>query len=155
VDYRDKKCGKISCNNDSKCIHIKSDTYVCIKVTVHGGWSGWNSWGGCSVTCGSGTRTRIRSCDNPSPRFGGQPCSGESSESSLCNTHNCPVHGMWSGWSIWGSCSITCGGGQMSRSRNCDNPPPMYGGQACSGQSSKTSSCNSLNCPSMFYLFIS
>ncbi|XP_061176515.1 ficolin-3-like [Saccostrea echinata] len=85
VDYKEKKCGKTSCNLYSKCVRTKSDKYACMEVAVHGGWSEWNSWGDCSDTGGLGNRTRKRRCDNPTPRFGGKACSGQSSDSSPCN----------------------------------------------------------------------
>ncbi|KAI3361942.1 hypothetical protein L3Q82_012291, partial [Scortum barcoo] len=39
------------------------------------------------------------------------------------------IHGSWSCWSSWGSCS----GGQRSRTRSCNNPAPRGGGQHCIG----------------------
>ncbi|MDP2692980.1 MAG: hypothetical protein Q8O88_05065 [bacterium] len=56
---------------------------------VNGGWSSWSSWGSCSLTCGGGTQTRIRTCTNPTPTNGGTTCSGSASESQSCNTQAC------------------------------------------------------------------
>ncbi|KAM9322903.1 complement component C7-like [Pholidichthys leucotaenia] len=39
------------------------------------------------------------------------------------------VHGSWSCWSSWGSCS----GGEKSRRRSCNNPTPSQGGRHCIG----------------------
>lgn len=36
--------------------------YPQIAHTITGDWSSWNSWSSCSVTCGSGFRTRSRIC---------------------------------------------------------------------------------------------
>ncbi|KAJ8321737.1 hypothetical protein KUTeg_000208 [Tegillarca granosa] len=60
------------------------------EVVVNGGWSSWGGYGSCSRSCGSGTKTRYRSCNNPSPSGGGSSCSGSSSSSASCNTHSCP-----------------------------------------------------------------
>jgi len=57
----------------------------CENETVHGGWT---SWGSCSHTCGD-YGVRYRSCTNPAPTYGGNYCSGSSSEA--CNRTNCPV----------------------------------------------------------------
>ena len=46
-------------------------------------WSSWSPWDDCSVTCNSGTRTRIRTCD------GGNTCPGKATESNICKTVNC------------------------------------------------------------------
>ena len=46
------------------------------------------------------------------------------------------------GWSQWTTCSAACDGG--TQQRVCNNPPPAYGGAACSG--SDTRSCNSQPC---------
>jgi len=58
---------------------------------VNGNWGAWSSFGACSLTCGSGTQTRTRLCNNPAPSNGGVACSGAASESQACNTQACPT----------------------------------------------------------------
>ena len=60
------------------------------------------------------------------------------------------VHGDYSSWGQWESCTVTCGGGMRYRYRTCTNPPPQYGGNDCSsiGPSSESESCNNNYCPS-------
>lgn len=57
---------------------------------VNGGWSNWGAWSDCSLTCGSGSQTRMRSCTNPPPANGGADCKGSNSQSQSCNTNGCP-----------------------------------------------------------------
>ena len=57
------------------------------------------------------------------------------------------VDGNWSTWLAWGACSVTCGPGVKSRSRNCDNPAPQFGGNNCGGTTSDTGACTSGACP--------
>ncbi|XP_067107258.1 complement component 7b isoform X2 [Osmerus mordax] len=47
------------------------------------------------------------------------------------------IHGRWSCWSSWGSCS----GVQRSRSRTCTNPAPRGGGLHCVGSASDFKPC--------------
>lgn len=58
-------------------------------LLVDGGWSSWGTWNGCSVTCGGGSQTRTRTCNNPPPSGGGENCRGSSSELQSCNTQGC------------------------------------------------------------------
>lgn len=58
-----------------------------------------------------------------------------------------PVDGKWGVWGKWTTCSKTCGGGYMSRSRTCNNPAPQNGGRPCQGPSSERNSCNDQKCP--------
>ena len=116
-------------------------------ITVNGGWSVWSNWDSCSKTCGEGTQTRTRVCNNPSPAHGGAQCSGDDTDSQSCNTQPCPRDGGWSGWSNWGSCSKTCGGGTQTRTRVCNNPSPAHGGAQCSGDDTDSQSCNTQPCP--------
>ncbi len=54
--------------------------------------------------------------------------------------NNCPING---GWTDFGLCSKTCGGG--TQSRTCTNPAPANGGVNCVGDT--TQSCNTQACP--------
>jgi hypothetical protein len=44
---------------------------------VNGHWGAWQDWNSCSVTCGSGSRSRYQECNNPEPAHGGSDCQGE------------------------------------------------------------------------------
>lgn len=67
---------------------------------------------------------------------------------SLCNLNNRVLMcvflltdsvGPWLPWSQWSMCSVSCGGGQQSRSRLCSSPP-------CSGLSRQSKTCNTQVC---------
>ena len=71
------------------------------------------------------------------------------------------VDGAWGPWGHWTDCSLSCAGGQQSRSRFCDSPFPGGGGSFCTSNTSfwlsmtpnntmkevDTQSCNNNNCP--------
>ena len=57
---------------------------------VDGNWGSWSSYGKCSATCGTGTQSRVRSCNNPSPSNGGRQCSGSATETQRCLIKECP-----------------------------------------------------------------
>ena len=55
-------------------------TFGCTPIN-----GGWSQWTGCSALCGGGSQTRT--CTNPVPDLGGQPCLGSADQS--CNTDRC------------------------------------------------------------------
>lgn len=61
-----------------------------VNTPVNGGWSGWSNWSDCDKQCGDSVRTRTRTCTNPTPAYGGQPCSGTNTDTVKCNTPLCP-----------------------------------------------------------------
>jgi len=120
------------------------NTQIC---PVNGNWGAWSNFGACSEDCGTGSRSRSRVCDDPEPAFGGTSCPGLATEQEPCNTQPCPVHGNWGSWSNYSECSETCGGGVQNRSRDCDDPKPINGGDICPGNDSETQNCNTDPCP--------
>ncbi|XP_022049182.2 complement component C8 beta chain isoform X1 [Acanthochromis polyacanthus] len=47
------------------------------------------------------------------------------------------IDGSWSCWGTWSSCS----GGQMTRTRQCNNPTPSNGGMTCRGLEKESTDC--------------
>ena len=60
----------------------------------------------------------------------------------MCNSSD----GNWGSWTVWTACSVTCGSGTQTRTWNCDNPPPSYGGATCTGTETDSQSCSSEAC---------
>ena len=42
------------------------------------------------MTCGKGTLTRTRKCNNPAPANGGKECQGFATETEVCTRPACP-----------------------------------------------------------------
>ncbi|KAG9483372.1 hypothetical protein GDO78_009341 [Eleutherodactylus coqui] len=131
------------------CLGKAVDTIVCNAepCPVDGIWSSWQAWGACSKTCGKGTQTRIRVCNNPPASFDGSPCEGQDRQTQICSDRHCPVDGNWSVWGSWTSCSLSCGRGLRQRFRECSNPAPQYGGHKCEGMENENEFCNDDLCP--------
>ncbi|XP_050302029.1 netrin receptor UNC5B isoform X2 [Anthonomus grandis grandis] len=135
-----------------------------VVVYVNGGWSSWGPWSDCQCpgeVLATG-KMSTRSCNNPPPSNGGQPCHG----SAVKRTKDCvlcpqeelvldsaydydygnvePPH--WSPWSDWSDCNEDC---LKVRKRQCI--PGTGGGskKSCSGKDVQTSSCSSNVCRSM------
>ncbi|XP_046578196.1 uncharacterized protein LOC124285952 [Haliotis rubra] len=62
------------------------------------------------------------------------------------------VNGGWSLWSDWGECSVTCGGGVMTRNRKCNSPSPDPDGRPCAGSDTLSENCNAHECPACSHL---
>ncbi|XP_020720581.1 netrin receptor UNC5C-like isoform X4 [Bombus affinis] len=58
---------------------------VSLTVYVKGGWSSWSAWSECHSRCAKGGQKRTRTCTNPAPMNGGQPCMGPSQQKMDCN----------------------------------------------------------------------
>uniref|UniRef100_G3N7U1 SCO-spondin n=1 Tax=Gasterosteus aculeatus aculeatus TaxID=481459 RepID=G3N7U1_GASAC len=88
-------------------------------------WSSWGLWTPCSTSCGTGSRSRQRTCPAGDPL---SHCKGQESQRQQCFNTTCPVDGLWLPWVSWANCSSGCGGVQV-RHRGCI--PPLYGGRDC------------------------
>ncbi|TRY80725.1 hypothetical protein TCAL_06305 [Tigriopus californicus] len=112
---------------------------------IHGGFSDWHN-GPCSVSCGTGSSVQTRDCSNPVPRFGGRSCHGILNQVVPCTLDPCPVHGGFNEW-LNGTCSTTCGTGQLIQIRECSNPIPRFGGRNCEGVFTRLIPCEMDPCP--------
>ncbi|CAJ1411111.1 unnamed protein product [Effrenium voratum] len=107
-------------------------------------WGGWSSWSYCSRSCDGGFRSRKRHIQTV-PNKNGRQCDAEIKESiEPCNTQKCShsecTDGLWSHWSDWSPCSVSCDRGTTFRTRQvtqsaneCGNFPP--------GKSTETRIC--------------
>ncbi|XP_052284771.1 SCO-spondin-like isoform X2 [Dreissena polymorpha] len=133
------------------CSGSNSETRSCNAelCPVNGNYTAWGSWSVCSKTCGGGSQERNRLCvyDPVAPH--GNNCSllGASGQTQACMTENCPVNGIWSAWSNYTECTVTCGGGTRARLRNCDYSPGFPRGDPCKGPNNETQQCNNNPCP--------
>ncbi|KAG8593270.1 hypothetical protein GDO81_000775 [Engystomops pustulosus] len=65
-------------------------------------------------------------------------------------TNQVKQDGNWGAWTKFGSCSRTCGIGVRFRTRQCNNPMPVNGGQDCPGLNYEYQLCNTEECPKHF-----
>ncbi|XP_053380407.1 aggrecan core protein-like [Mercenaria mercenaria] len=104
-------------------------------VITAGSWSSW-FYGSCSVSCGTGTTHRMRTCSTGNL----VDCTGKDFETVSCNTGPCPA--SWSSW-FHGTCSVTCGSGTSGKLRRCST-----GKEAdCPGKAFEILSCDEGPCP--------
>ncbi|XP_069815842.1 SCO-spondin-like [Dendropsophus ebraccatus] len=109
------------------------------QCRLDGDWGTWTSWSSCSASCGEGTQTRSRQCDRPAPQNGGRHCVGDHRQRRPCRGPACPELDPWSEWSSWSPCSMTCGGGEQIRVREC-----RY--HECEGKAIQSRMCNNHVC---------
>ena len=61
---------------------------ISLVSAVDGHCLSWGSWSACSVTCGTGNKTRTRNCTEP--QFGGKVCTCSKKDSQSCKVIECP-----------------------------------------------------------------
>ena len=105
--------------------------------------TGWEDWGSCSLTCGTGFRERKRSIGTFAEN-GGAPCPSLV-EIEPCNSDPCPVDCMVSAFGDYTQCTKTCGSGSQTGYRSITRVAEA-GGIACPALS-HTRICNAHSCP--------
>ncbi|XP_060751893.1 thrombospondin type-1 domain-containing protein 1 isoform X1 [Tachysurus vachellii] len=89
-------CSQFDLGQKKYCFHYEriysqssSLAHTCIIVQRNAVemWGPWQTWSGCSVTCGEGVRERVREC--LVPPGGGMQCNGMVREQSLCSLEDC------------------------------------------------------------------
>ena len=88
------------------------------------------------------------------PLQDGANCSINSDTSGRCQSGVCvrredlvpPIHGQWSQWDTWSSCSHSCDTGVRHRARECGHPAPSHGGDTCLGDRKQYLACKEAAC---------
>lgn len=81
----------------------------------------WNQPSACNTSCGAGWKTTTYNITRH-PNHGGKSC--EANKTEECNT---PCHCKIHEWTLWSSCSTTCGDGERKRTPKniTENPDGM------------------------------
>ncbi|XP_053387921.1 neurogenic locus notch homolog protein 1-like [Mercenaria mercenaria] len=108
------------------CFGQNRDTRLCMPMACsNGGWSDWELWSTCSVTCGGGVQSRYRSCTNPRPSPYGKYCQGTHSQTESCAGINCETKHCTSNPCANGQCyevlhDYLCSCDDGYKGRNCN-----------------------------------
>jgi hypothetical protein len=103
----------------------------------------WGGWSTCSVSCGVGEHVRAREV-RFAARHGGAACPA-TKDTRTCDRGPCPVHCSTTPWSVWGECSLSCGGGRQGRSRSVAGHA-QHGGYICPALTEERD-CSMQECP--------
>mmetsp|Transcript_90310 Transcript_90310/g.173121 ORF Transcript_90310/g.173121 Transcript_90310/m.173121 type:complete len:1602 (-) Transcript_90310:132-4937(-) len=137
-------------SEESPCSGIISEVKACKGEATHCTgyvncrWEDWGEWGGCTKTCGTGTKRRDRFVAKL-PQGGGALCDPlDKSEVVPCSTNPCGklcINGSWAEWDQWSTCNApTCEAGYRVRVRIVATPANSCGTPA-QGSSSQWQAC--------------
>lgn len=78
---------------NKETIKLGSKYFFCSILVPQ--WAMWGDWSSCTVTCGQGTQTRHRSCENDHTTLDGynNVCSQDGSEKHRQETRDCLLKG--------------------------------------------------------------
>ncbi|WAR30267.1 CADN-like protein [Mya arenaria] len=138
-------------SHNASCFDSKNDCDFLNMTYIDGHWSDWGPWSECTVSCGSGPRSRVRSCDNPPPVRGGVDCFGSDNDQDVCVLETCPDG--WDSWSDWSTCSETCGTGLKRRQRTCTDTKGTQFGGGCIGNDQEQKECNIKSCDTVVLFY--
>ncbi|XP_023288888.1 semaphorin-5A, partial [Orussus abietinus] len=131
------------CRSDGSCLRGNANANGNSDVNADGGWGEWSLWSPCNRACGGGSQHRVKQCESA-------PCEGIAMQTRVCNSHPCrdlsdaEEDGQWSCWTDWSECSVSCGVGFRTRTRECLGPGECEG----SGQVKET--CEMPSCESLY-----
>ena len=141
--------GQPGCVGDT----VKSELKYCNERACGPKWTEWtlSSSTSCSVSCGTGRRTRYYSRQCIGGIVGQAGCEGDARKSIVetCKDDECV--GYWAEWTVSSrtKCSVTCGKGRrvVYMSRTCIGG--VAGQKGCEGSSNRSDDvdCTQIRCP--------
>ena len=103
----------------------------------------FSSWSSCSRSCGTGHKMRHRNV-LVAPMYGGLTCP-VLTQAATCREGRCPGDCAVGQFTMWSSCSRSCGSGSSSRVRNVV-AQASFGGKACP-TTRQVRTCGAHKCP--------
>lgn len=89
VQFRSRQClyvnGTLTENPVGKCTGDRTEMRPCSEGCANATWSEWDMWTPCSVPCGKGNTTRLRTCLAADT----SKCSGDAKETEECEMMPC------------------------------------------------------------------
>ena len=139
--------GGVACPAEDSSDRYKEEDCNTENCPVDCVVSQWTGWGGCSTSCGEGSRTRTRSIETEMAD-GGIACPSEEelSESEACTVVECPIHCVLGQWGSWGECTTECGPGKKSHTRSIEIKAE-HGGESCTDPLTEDTDCENDPCP--------
>ena len=121
-----------------------TQTVACAQgaCPIHCDTSAWSVWTECTKSCGAGSKTRTRRVTT-NPLHGGYLCP-PLSQTVPCKTQACPVDCVLAAWKPWAACSLSCGSGSQTRTRDVTTAM-AHGGVSCAA-TSQARQCNTSPC---------
>lgn len=144
-----------SCNvGPDHCVELKEEEHLAVPIDCE--LTDYSPWSSCSVSCGGGNQERSREI-RVEPSNTGLPCKDTLSEIRSCNEDDCPslvvdkgnpIDCIWGEWTEWNECTVECGGGARSRTRDIQQCANKVG-KPCSAESAvQMEACNEDVCGS-------
>jgi len=145
--FRSRKVKTPAQNGGAECVCALMENRSCgtSACPTHCIWSDWADWSPCPLSCSGGVRSRARH-EKVHAASGGIICAGGTKQDEVCNEQQCPIACSWGPWSEWGSCPVSCGGGDRSRARRKASLA-RFGGQECTGNDTASERCSDEACP--------
>lgn len=140
--YRVRNTKQSAHGNGHRCSNSTVQTESCHANMSNPlcGLTPWSEWSRCDKACDGGQHERKRSFTHDD---GSSSCSTISTyELKPCGTQPCNPSAVpceFQSWNVWSICSVSCGLGSKSRTR--DMLPAKPGGQGCNGTLQEVSPC--------------
>ncbi|CAJ1407124.1 unnamed protein product [Effrenium voratum] len=128
------------------CVGNLKEIRACM-IAVDCVISPWTPWDMCDKSCDGGQMQRQRQVEL-NPKHGGKPCPEGLIETAGCNREPCSdeeVNCKVSIWTVWSSCSATCGPGVKERKRTIINRL-SHCGSGCVGNLTQAEPCYIEHC---------
>merc|ERR1719424_882156 len=139
--YRERDIQQAAKASGMPCAGAAAELTPCGKK--HCQLSPWTTWSSCDKSCDGGQRARHRQIQSL-PRWGGELCPLplETWELEGCNKDGCHPNMDCNvgSWSSWAGCTVSCGYGQETRSRNVINIRRHHG-QGCVDNTDEMRKC--------------